>query len=135
VKPDGETRVWLAAGNCLFGNVNHSPNSMCVTALSAYTCNQVVGYTVPSWYGEGGWGTLGTFFGNTAGTSLAEAWFLNNQFLLNRTQELEPKLMNVTFNGEQFSPSELSPSSCARISSLPKITSRTCSAWYMTAML
>ncbi len=109
VKPDGETRVWLAAGNCLFGNVKHSPNSMCVTALSAYTCNQVVGYTVPSWYGEGGWGTLGTFFGNTAGTSLAEAWFLNNQFLLNRTQELEPKLMNVTFNGEQFSPSELIP--------------------------
>ena len=109
VEPDGETRIWLAAGNCLFGNANHSPNSMCVTALSAYTCNQVVGYTVPSWYGEGGWGTLGTFFGNTAGTSLAEAWFLNNQFLLHRTKELEPRLMNVTFNGEEFSPSELIP--------------------------
>ena len=109
VEPDGETRIWLAAGNCLFGNANHSPNSMCVTALSAYTCNQVVGYTVPSWYGEGGWGTLGTFFGNTAGTSLAEAWFLNNQFLLHRTQQLNPKLMQVKFNGEEFSPSELVP--------------------------
>ncbi|MBR5194871.1 MAG: insulinase family protein [Akkermansia sp.] len=109
VEPDGETRVWLAAGNCLFGNANHSQNSMCVTALSAYTCNQVVGYTVPSWYGEGGWGTLGTFFGNTSGTSLAEAWFLNNQFLLNRTQQLNPKLLNVQFNGSEFSPGEFIP--------------------------
>ena len=109
VEPDTTTRVWLAAGNCLFGNANNSPNSMCITALSAYHCNQVVGYTVPSWYGEGGWGTLGTFFGNTADTSLAEAWFLNNQFLLHRTQQLNPELLSVQFNDESFNPGALVP--------------------------
>ena len=109
VQPDAQPRVWLAAGNCLFGNANHSPNSMCVTALSAYTCNQVVGYTVPSWYGEGGWGTLGTFFGNTAGTSLAEAWFLNNQFLLHKTNEVHPELHKVQFNDESFNAGSLIP--------------------------
>ena len=109
VEPDGEPRVWLAAGNCLFGNAQRSEHSMAVTALSGYTCNQVVGYTVPSWYGEGGWGTLGTFMGNTDGTTLAEAWFLNNQFLLNRTMQLHPRLLNVKFNSPQFSPAELIP--------------------------
>ena len=102
VKPDSTPRVWLAAGNCLFGNANYSPHSMCVTALSAYNCNQVVGYTVPSWYGAGGWGTLGTFFGNTAGTSLAEAWFLNNQFILHKTNQLNPALLGIQFNNESF---------------------------------
>ncbi|MBR5213866.1 MAG: insulinase family protein, partial [Akkermansia sp.] len=48
INPDGQTRVWIAAGNCLFGDAHNSPHSMAVTALSAYTCNQVVGYTVPS---------------------------------------------------------------------------------------
>lgn len=104
VEPDGEPRVWLAAGNCLFGDVHYSPHSMCVTALSAYTCNQVAGYTVPSWYGEGGWGTLGTFCGNTAGTSLAEAWFLNNQFLLHRTMLISPELLAVHFDADSFIP-------------------------------
>ena len=109
VKPDGEPRVWIAAGNCLFGNAQRSPHSMAATALSAYTCNQVVGYTVPTWYGEGGWGTLGTFMGNTSGTSLAEAWFLNNQFILHRTGQLHPALLSVRFNGPRFSPDELVP--------------------------
>ena len=109
VTPDTTPRVWLAAGNCLFGDAKNSPHSMCVTALSAYACNQVVGYTVPSWYGAGGWGTMGTFFGNTAGTSLAEAWFLNNQFLLHKTTELNPRLLDVQFNDEMFSPGSLFP--------------------------
>ncbi len=107
VQPDGTPRVWLAAGNCLFGDAHNSPHSMCVTALSAYTCNQVVGYTVPSWYGAGGWGTMGTFMGNTAGTSLAEAWFLNNQFILHKTTQLDPNLLSVRFNDETFTPGSI----------------------------
>ena len=102
IAPDGETRVWLAAGNCLFGDAYHTANSMAVTALSAYTCNQVVGYTVPSWYGEGGWGTMGSLLSNAQGTSLAEAWFLNNQYLLNRTCELDARLLNVRFDAPEF---------------------------------
>lgn len=103
IQPDGTTRVWLAAGNCLFGNAEGTNQSMAVTALSAYTCNQVVGYTVPSWYGAGGWGTLGTFMESVDGISLAEAWFMNNQFILNSTKELDPVLLNVEFNDDTIS--------------------------------
>lgn len=101
IEPDGEPRVWLAAGNCLFGDTYGSKESMAVTALSAYTCNQVVGYTVPSWFGEGGWGTLSMFVSNTTGTSLAEAWFLNNQFLLHKTIEIDEKLLQAEFNDDR----------------------------------
>ncbi len=102
IEPDGEPRVWLAAGNCLIGNAQHSANSMVVTALSAYTCNQMVGYTVPSWYGKGGWGTLSLFMSNAQGTSLAEAWFLNNQFIIHETMALSPQLLAAEFNGEEM---------------------------------
>lgn len=102
IKPDGQTRVWLASGNCLFGDAMGTRNSMAVTALSAYTCNQVIGYTVPSWYGKGGWGTLSMYFDNTAGTTLAEAWFLNNQFILKEAQDINPKLLDVRFNDAQI---------------------------------
>lgn len=104
IEPEGTPRVWLAAGNCLLGDARNTNQSMVVTALSAYGCHQFVGYTVPSWYGESGWGTLHLFVGNTDGTTLAEAFFLNNQFLLNKTMNLDPKLMNVHFNEPQIGP-------------------------------
>ncbi len=98
IAPDGEPRVWIAAGNCLFGNAHHTADSMAITALSAYSCNQLVGYTVPSWYGKGGWGTLSLFMDNTEECSLAEAWFLNNQFILHETQQLSPELLRAEFH-------------------------------------
>lgn len=104
IEPDGTPRVWIAAGNCLFGDAAHSGQSMAVTALSAYSCRQLIGYTVPSWYGAGGWGTLSLFFENSNGTTLAEAWFLNNQFMLERTMELDPALLDIRFNEEQIGP-------------------------------
>ncbi len=100
IEPDGQPRVWLAAGNCLFGDTQGTNQSMAITALSAYTCNQVVGYTVPSWYGAGGWGTFGTFLDMSDNTTLAEAWYLNNQFILHNTHKLHPELLNVRFDGE-----------------------------------
>ncbi len=102
VEPDGEPRVWLAAGNCLIGNAWHSTESMVITALSSYNCMQCVGYTVPSWYGKGGWGTLSLLMDNTEGTTLAEAWFLNNQFLLHETQQLAPELLQAEFNDAEM---------------------------------
>lgn len=102
IEPDGTPRVWLAAGNCLFGDAYGSNQSMVITALSAYTCNQVVGYTVPSWYGAGGWGTLGTFVDSLEGMPLSQAWYINNQFMLHNCMQIDPALLNVRFNDEQI---------------------------------
>ncbi len=113
IAPDGEPRVWLAAGNCLFGNAQNSPRSMVVTAMSAYNCKQVVGYTVPSWYGKGGWGTLSMFCENMQDGSLAEAWYLNNQFILNETQKLHPELLKQQFNDAEIGARFIRPMSMA----------------------
>lgn len=108
--------VWLAAGNCLLGDTKKTKNSMVVTALSRYGFNQVIGYTVPSWYGKGGWGTLSLFFSNHDASSLAEAWYLNNQFILDETITRYPKLMSVDFNGEGIQNMQNDPSFAKGIS-------------------
>ena len=104
IKPDSTARVWLGAGNCLLGDARNTEHSMVITAMSAYGCNQFIGYTVPSWYGESGWGTLHFFLGHTDDTTLAQAFFLNNQFLLEKTMRLDPKLLSVHFNEPEIGP-------------------------------
>lgn len=78
----GNPKIWLAAGNCLFGDTLRTPNSMAQTAISAAGVKQLVGYTVPSWFGEIGWKTNEIFFGGHQATSFAQAWFFANQTLL-----------------------------------------------------
>jgi len=98
VKCDSEPKVWLAAGNCLIGDANYSKNSMVITAISSFGCNQFCGYVVPSWYGKGGWGVLGSMFSNSETTTLSEAYFLNNQSIVEETMRRFPKLMQVNFD-------------------------------------
>lgn len=80
-------KVWIASGNCLFGDVLRSPRSMAVTSISVGGVKQLVGYTVPSWFGEGGWGTSTKFFDGHQAVSVGQAWFFNNQILLNNLPE------------------------------------------------
>lgn len=85
-------KIWIAAGNCLAGDVFGSPYSMACTAISAAGVKQLVGYTVPSWFGEMGWGTHSRFFDGCRAeipcgkgevrASVAQAWFFTNQLLL-----------------------------------------------------
>ena len=82
-----DEKVWIASGNCLFGDCLRTPFSMAVTAISSANVKQLVGYTVPTWFGEGGWGTSGQFFGGHQTTSVGQAWFFNNQILLKNLPE------------------------------------------------
>lgn len=115
IEPDATERVWIAAGNCLMGDAAHTNQSMVITAISAYGCNQFVGYTVPSWFGAAGWGTLYFFMDHADGTTLAEAFFLNNQFIIEETLRLNPKLMEVQFNDAQISPTIVRDMQNARV--------------------
>lgn len=94
--------VWLGAGNCLLGDARRSRNSMVVTALSGGGFDQLIGYTVPSWYGRMGWGTLKTFTTQGDRLSLAEAFFLNNQDIMAETERRFPKALAVEFNSEDI---------------------------------
>lgn len=96
--PPREPRVWIGAGNCLLGDVRRSPNTMTPTALGAGGFRQLVGYTVPTWYGKMGWGVLGRFFGSGGQLTLAESFFLTNQEILDETARRNPKLLKVDFD-------------------------------------
>jgi len=85
-------RVFLGAGNCLIGNFKKRADTMAPTLLNAYGFNQFVGYTVPTWYGKGGWGTFKLWQHLSGRYSLAEAWFFNNQVIMYELQQKYPEL-------------------------------------------
>jgi zinc protease len=90
-------KVWVGAGNCLLGDIKKSRNTMAVTALSAGGFNQLVGYTVTTWFGRMGWGTLGRFH-SAQHMTLAEAFFMSNQSLLEESERQYPGLLKMEVN-------------------------------------
>lgn len=104
IEVDTTPRVFMGAGNCLIGNFQRRTDSMPAVLMDSYGFNQFVGYTVPTWYGKGGWGALG-MWQHFAGTlSLGEAWFYNNQViireLLTKHSEIAAKELEISEAGE-----------------------------------
>ena len=74
-------KVYIAAGNCLMGSI--LPDScMALSWLNSCSIMQMVGYTVPTWFGYGGWGVLKYFIEMSGKYSLSEAFFSNLQTML-----------------------------------------------------
>lgn len=99
---DSPSRVWVAAGNCLIGDARGTSESMVVTALSGGGFKQFVGYVVPTWFGNAGWGTLRLWQGSCGGLSLSEAYFLNQQALIDETMTRFPGAENVNFDSDDI---------------------------------
>lgn len=93
LKATDDPKIWIAAGNCLFGDVLRSPDSVAATLLSDYGVRQLVGYTVPTWYGVG-WDVHGNFFNGHQDVSVGQAWFFANQRSL---EKLPPALRTADY--------------------------------------
>ncbi len=76
-------KVYLPVGNCLMGHID-GPDCMALAYMNGAGVKQMIGYTVPSWYGYGGWGMLDYFLEQPGRFTLAEAFFANQQALLHR---------------------------------------------------
>ncbi len=76
-------KVYLPVGNCLIGHID-GPDCMALAYMHSAGVNQMIGYTVPSWYGYAGWGMLDYFLEQPGRFTLAEAFFANQQALLHR---------------------------------------------------
>lgn len=87
-----EPRVYLAVGNCLMGNID-GPDAMALAFLNSAGMRQMVGYTVPTWYGYAGWGCLDYFVEQPGRFTLNEAFYANQQALLHRLQTCAPELL------------------------------------------
>ncbi len=102
LKDSNEPKVWVASGNCLIGDAKGTSESMVVTALSGAGFRQFVGYVVPTWFGRGGWGTSGLWQASRGGLSLAEAFYLNQQMLVDETITRFPGAEKVVFDSEDI---------------------------------
>ncbi len=85
-------KIHLAIGNCLFGNIPDR-NCMALAMMHSAGVNQLLGYTVPTGNGYGGWGVKDYFSELQAGRfTLAEANYANNLALV---YELEKSGKNM----------------------------------------
>ncbi len=83
-------RVHLAVGNCLIGDISDQDNCMAIGLMHSAGVRQMVGYTVPTWYGYMGWGMMDYFYLQPGRYTVAEAFFANQQALLYRLETVSP---------------------------------------------
>ncbi len=83
-------KVYLPIGNCLMGHIN-GPDVMALAWLNSAGVCQMLGYTVPTWYGYAGWGCLDYFVEQPGRYTFAEAVFANQQALLHRLETYFPE--------------------------------------------
>jgi zinc protease len=84
-------KVYLPVGNCLMGHID-GPDCMALAFMNSAGVNQMIGYTVPTWYGYAGWGMLDYFVEQPGRFTLAEAFFANQQALLHELATKYPKV-------------------------------------------
>ena len=68
-------KVYMPIGNCLMGHID-GPDAMALAYMKSAGVYQMLGYTVPTWFGYGGWEYLTTLSSNLDAT-LHEAFFAN----------------------------------------------------------
>lgn len=74
-------KIYLAAGNCLIGNINQQ-NCMLTAWLHSGGVYQFVGYTNATWFGYIGWGVGKYFFEMSGDITFAEAFYSSNIALI-----------------------------------------------------
>ena len=74
-------RVYLPVGNCLMGHID-GMDAMALAWMKSAHVVQMIGYTVPTWFGYMGWGVLDYFVEQPGRFSLSEAFFANQQALI-----------------------------------------------------
>ncbi len=89
-------KVYLAIGNCLMGDIN-GPDAMALAWLNSVGVKQMVGYTVVTWYGYGGWGLLDYFIEQPGRYTLAEAFHVNHHALIHRLDTCFDDVVDAEF--------------------------------------
>ena len=78
-------KVYLPIGNCLMGHID-GPDAMALAWMNSVGVHQMIGYTVVTWYGYGGWGVLDYFVEQPGRYTLSEAFHANHHALIHRLE-------------------------------------------------
>lgn len=81
-------KAWLPVGNCLAGHID-GPDALALAMMHSAGVHQMIGYTVPTWYGYAGWGVLDYFLEQPGRYTLTEAFHANGHALIHRLAGLE----------------------------------------------
>ncbi len=87
-------KVYLPIGNCLMGHID-GPDAMALAFMKSAGVRQMIGYTVLTWYGYGGWGCLDYFVEQPGRYTFAEAFFANQQALIERLETNFPDIARL----------------------------------------
>ena len=79
-------KVYLPVGNCLMGDIN-GRDAMALAWMNDVGVKQMLGYTVPTWFGYMGWGVLDYFLEQPGRYTLTEAFFANHHALVHRLHD------------------------------------------------
>ncbi|MCX8154841.1 MAG: hypothetical protein N3J91_00070 [Verrucomicrobiae bacterium] len=82
-------KVYLPIGNCLMGHID-SREAMALAWMNSAGVMQMIGYTVPTWYGYAGWGCLDYFVEQPGRYTFTEAFFANQHALIHRLKTYFP---------------------------------------------
>ena len=101
-------KVYLPIGNCLMGHID-GPDAMALAWMNDAGVHQMIGYTVPTWYGYMGWGCLDYFVEQPGRYTLAEAFHANQHALIHRLETYFPELTSAQIKpGGRIVPTSLS---------------------------
>lgn len=96
VSPD--PKVYMPIGNCLMGHID-GPDAMALAWLKSAGVRQMLGYTVPTWYGYSGWGCLDYFVEQPGRYSFAEAYLASQHATIHRLETCFPEVARVPLGG------------------------------------
>lgn len=76
-------KIYMPIGNCLMGHID-SQDAMALAWMNSAGVKQMLGYTVPTWFGYAGWGVLDYFVEQPSRYSFHEAFLANQHALIHR---------------------------------------------------
>ncbi len=82
-----EPKVYFANGNCLIGDVDQR-DCMALSWMRDGGVKQFMGYTVTTWFGAQGWGTLGLFVDGAGMCTANEAFHFTNAAIVHELETL-----------------------------------------------
>ncbi len=93
-------KVYMPIGNCLMGHIDGA-EAMALAWMKSAGVRQMLGYTVPTWYGYAGWGCLDYFVEQPGRYSFAEAYLANQHALIHRLETCFPDVAREPIGGPE----------------------------------
>ncbi len=93
----GNPKVFMPIGNCLMGHIDGT-DAMALAYMNSAGMAQMLGYTVPTWYGYAGWGCLDYFVEQPGRYTFVEAFFANHHALVHRLENNLPNSRGLMFD-------------------------------------